>query len=118
MEKDPKENKNNDSDSESENSQDEIDTSTLCPYKKVTNFFSGMFSSKPSWHPKIPENIKTLAEQRFQAKQEKNYALADKIIRNTYKTLLSRGQKGCYIYCEDKELLKHMSDMLKIEIIK
>jgi hypothetical protein len=59
MEKDPKEKPKNDSYSESENSQDEIDTSTLCPYKKVTNFFSGMFSSKPSWHPKIPENIKT-----------------------------------------------------------
>ena len=52
MEKDPKEKPKNDSDSESENSQDEIDTSTLCPYKKVTNFFSGML---PSWHPKIPE---------------------------------------------------------------
>ncbi len=29
---------------------------------------------------------------------------ADTIIRNTYKTLLTRGQKGCYIYCEDEEL--------------
>ena len=56
MEKDPKENKKNDSDSESDNSQDEIDTSTLCPYKKVTNFFSGML---PSWHPKITKDLKT-----------------------------------------------------------
>jgi len=46
----------------------------------------------------------------------KDAALADKLIRNTYKTLLSRGQKGCYIYCEDKPLLRHMSEMLKIEI--
>ena len=37
-------------------------------------------------------------------KTSKNYALADKIIRNTYRTLLSRGQKGCFIYCEDKQL--------------
>lgn len=29
---------------------------------------------------------------------------ADRIIRNTYKTLLSRGQKGCFIYCEDPAL--------------
>lgn len=36
-----------------------------------------------------------------------NYALADRIIRNTYKTLLSRGQKGCYVYCEDKELAEY-----------
>ncbi len=46
----------------------------------------------------------------------KDKKLADQLIRNTYKTLLSRGQKGCYIYCENKDLLKHMSDMLKIEI--
>lgn len=51
-------------------------------------------------------------------KTTKNYDLADKIIRNTYRTLLSRGQKGCYVYCEDKALLKYMSKMLNKEIIK
>ena len=49
-------------------------------------------------------------------KSNNNYKLADEIIRNTYRTLLSRGQKGCYVYCEDKELLHHMSKMLNIEI--
>lgn len=34
----------------------------------------------------------------------KDEKLADRLIRNTYKVLLTRGQKGCYIYCEDKEL--------------
>ncbi|MGD9927997.1 MAG: DNA/RNA helicase domain-containing protein [Sphaerochaeta sp.] len=29
---------------------------------------------------------------------------ADIIIRNTYRTLMSRGMKGCYIYCTNKEL--------------
>lgn len=38
----------------------------------------------------------------------RNYALADRIIRNTYKTLLSRGQKGCYVYCEDKALADYI----------
>ena len=51
-------------------------------------------------------------------KTTKNYDLADKIIRNTYRTLLSRGQKGCYVYCEDKPLLEYMSKMLNKEIIK
>lgn len=46
----------------------------------------------------------------------KDKVLADKLIRNTYKTLLSRGQKGCFIYCEDKALLKYMADMLGREI--
>lgn len=45
-------------------------------------------------------------------KRSKNYELADKIIRNTYKTLLSRGQKGCYIYCEDKALAKYLKERL------
>jgi DUF2075 family protein len=40
-------------------------------------------------------------------KSKRNYKLADTIIRNTYRTLMTRGQKGCYIYCEDKELSKY-----------
>ncbi len=27
----------------------------------------------------------------------------DQIIKNTYRTLMTRGQKGCYIYCTDEE---------------
>lgn len=42
--------------------------------------------------------------------------LADRLIRNTYKTLLSRGQKGCYIYSQDKRLLAYMSKLLNIEV--
>ncbi len=38
----------------------------------------------------------------------KDHALADRLIRNTYKTLMSRGQKGCYIYCEDKPLAEYI----------
>lgn len=38
--------------------------------------------------------------------------LADRIIRNTYKTLLSRGQKGCYIYCEDEALGEYLKKYL------
>ncbi len=29
------------------------------------------------------------------------------IIKNTYRTLMTRGMKGCYIYCTDKELEKY-----------
>lgn len=37
---------------------------------------------------------------------------ADEIIRNTYRTLLTRGMKGCYIYCVDKDLEKYMKKRL------
>ena len=46
----------------------------------------------------------------------KNAALADRLIRNTYKTLLSRGQKGCFLYCEDKALLEYISEITGIKI--
>jgi DUF2075 family protein len=31
----------------------------------------------------------------------------DEIIRNTYRTLMTRGMKGCYIYCTDKNLSEY-----------
>lgn len=46
-------------------------------------------------------------------KKTKDYKLADTIIRNTYRTLMSRGQKGCYIYCEDANLSKYIKEMLR-----
>ncbi len=39
-------------------------------------------------------------------------ALATQLIKNTYKTLLTRGQKGCYIYCEDKPLREYIKKMI------
>ena len=43
---------------------------------------------------------------------EKALKLADEIIRNTYRTLLTRGQKGCYIYCTDKQLSEYLKKRL------
>ena len=39
-------------------------------------------------------------------------AKAHQLILNTYKTLLTRGQKGCYVYCEDPELRKLIKSKL------
>ena len=36
----------------------------------------------------------------------------DRIIRNTYRTLMSRGMRGCYIYCEDEQLRAYLADRL------
>lgn len=44
--------------------------------------------------------------------EEKAKKLADEIIKNTYRTLLSRGQKGCYIYCADLNLKKYLKKMI------
>lgn len=41
----------------------------------------------------------------------KDEILADRLIRNTYKVLLSRGQKGCFVYCEDELLREYLKEM-------
>ena len=44
---------------------------------------------------------------------EKASQLADEIIKNTYRTLLTRGMKGCYVYCTDSELAAYLKERLK-----
>lgn len=43
----------------------------------------------------------------------KNKELASILIKNTYKTLMSRGQKGCFVYCEDKDLREYIRQSAK-----
>ncbi len=45
---------------------------------------------------------KLMAENPIEAQKQ-----ADLIIKNTYRTLMTRGMKGCYIWCEDKNLQKY-----------
>jgi len=40
-------------------------------------------------------------------KGEERQAVADSIIKNTYRVLMSRGMKGCYVYCMDDSLRNH-----------
>ena len=39
---------------------------------------------------------------------EKAQREADEIIKNTYRTLMTRGMKGCYIYCTDSKLAEYL----------
>lgn len=44
---------------------------------------------------------------------------ADRIIKNTYRTLMTRGMKGCYVYCCDPALASYFSSLLsKAEIVE
>ena len=40
--------------------------------------------------------------------QEVANKIADDIIKNTYRTLMTRGMKGCYVYCTNKELKEYL----------
>ncbi|MGD1818689.1 MAG: DNA/RNA helicase domain-containing protein [Pleomorphochaeta sp.] len=52
--------------------------------------------------------IKTLAKKNNLDAINK----VDLIIRNTYRTLMTRGLKGCYIYCTDKKLSNYFKDCI------
>ena len=38
---------------------------------------------------------------------------ADRIVRNTYRTLMTRGMKGCYVYCCDAALADYLRSRIK-----
>lgn len=48
----------------------------------------------------------------YKKQPEKALKLADEIIKNTYKTLMTRGMKGCYIYCCDESLSKYLKEKI------
>lgn len=56
-----------------------------------------------------PGRDKALSGIRGRLKKEPKAALAaaTEVIKNTYRTLMTRGQKGCFIYCTDQETREH-----------
>lgn len=44
----------------------------------------------------------------------KDEALAERLIRNTYKVLLTRGMRGTFVYCEDPALREHIRSLVKV----
>ena len=43
---------------------------------------------------------------------EKALKEADEIIKNTYRTLMTRGMKGCYVYCTDSKLAEYLKQSI------
>lgn len=54
------------------------------------------------------KGIYIMLQQNF----DKAEKIADEIIKNTYRTLMTRGQKGSYIYCTDKKLSEYLKRRL------
>ena len=51
-------------------------------------------------------------KSRYKTHPDEVKEQADKIIKNTYRTLMTRGMKGCYIYCTNKELSNYIKSRL------
>lgn len=62
----------------------------------------GVVMVDPSKRSRMDSSIKGY-KKMLKEDPEKAKELIRKIIKNTYRTLMTRGIKGCYVYCEDKE---------------
>jgi len=49
----------------------------------------------------------------FKVNPEETMKKLDLIIKNTYRTLMTRGMKGCYVYLEDKETENYFRNCMK-----
>lgn len=66
------------------------------------------FEKHASTDPSLKGIKKLYKENKLQAMQ-----VADEIIKNTYRILLTRGTKGCAIYCVDKNLNNYIKKLLE-----
>ena len=55
-------------------------------------------------------------KKRLKEDRESALADADMIIKNTYRTLMTRGMKGCYIYSADAETREHFRSFAEAQI--
>ena len=56
------------------------------------------------------KGIKKLAK----ASPAEAQARGEEIIKNTYRTLMTRGMKGCYVYCTDPALRDYLRHRLNV----
>lgn len=63
---------------------------------------NGKVLTDPTKRAKTDASIKGYKSMLIRDKEE-TVKIVDKIIKNTYRTLLTRGMKGCYVYFTDKE---------------
>jgi uncharacterized protein len=59
------------------------------------------------------QSVKGL-RQMMDADPEKARSLVDMIVKNTYRTLMTRGMKGCYVYCTDVPLADYLRSRLRM----
>jgi DUF2075 family protein len=76
-------------------------------------FEDGCIITDPSKRAKTDSSLKGLKALMAQDPEEAK-DVADKIIKNTYRTLMTRGMKGCYVYCTDKNLAKYLKERLSV----
>jgi len=59
------------------------------------------------------EQSQSLPEKALKEDEQATTKKSETIIKNTYRTLMTRGQKGCYLYCTDKETNDYFAQLAK-----
>lgn len=72
----------------------------------------GTFITDPSARAKTDKSLSGF-KKSLQSNEVDAFKKADELIRNTYRTLMSRGMKGCYVYCTDKKTNEYLKSTLK-----
>jgi DUF2075 family protein len=71
----------------------------------------GFLATDPNARAKTDESLlgykKSLKQDPFYA-----HGKADELIRNTYRTLMSRGMKGCYVYFTNPNVAQYFREHL------
>ena len=70
-------------------------------------FYDGHVVTDYTKRAKTDQSVKGL-KKLYQEHPEEAKERADEIIKNTYRTLMTRGMKGCYVYCTDTEMADYM----------
>lgn len=73
---------------------------------------NGLLTTNPSARSTMDRSIRGW-KAKMKTDPQNTQRRIDRIIRNTYKTLMTRGLRGCYIYCVDKEVGEYFQDRLK-----
>lgn len=70
----------------------------------------GCIVTNPRARSRMDSSIKGYVGASKQAPETANRK-AETIIKNTYRTLLSRGMKGCFVWCTDEETQQYFKDL-------
>jgi DUF2075 family protein len=82
-------------------------------------FEAGRIIGDPEQRARTDSSLKGWKKSLREAKGDESVtntvlAKVQAIIKNTYKVLLSRGRKGCFVWCADAALRDHLRDRLRL----
>jgi hypothetical protein len=72
---------------------------------------NGMITADATKRAASDQSVKGL-KRLMKEDPKKARALGDMVVKNTYRTLMTRGMKGCYVYCTDKRLANFLRSRL------